>query len=125
MLFVGTILAPGGLTVSSALRAMGLNQEKRFHRYRRVLGCASWSSREVDRVLLHTEGQLDELRAVDWAVARLVRALQESGQLENTLIVYCTDNGFMLGEHGLMDKAAPYKRRRSRVTPSRQYFPYL
>jgi hypothetical protein len=37
VLLVGTILAPGKRTVSSALRAMGLDQEKRFHRYHRVL----------------------------------------------------------------------------------------
>src|SRR3712207_9456810 len=39
-------------TVSSALRAMGLDQEKRFHRYHRVLSHASWSSVEASRVLL-------------------------------------------------------------------------
>jgi len=52
VLLIGAILAPGRRTVSSALRAMGLNQEKRFHRYHRVLSRASWSSREVSRVLL-------------------------------------------------------------------------
>ncbi len=44
--------APGRRTVSSALRAMGLDQEKRFHRYHRVLSRASWSSRKVSCVLL-------------------------------------------------------------------------
>jgi DDE superfamily endonuclease len=38
--------------VSSALRAMGLDQNKRFHRYHRVLSRASWSSREASRILL-------------------------------------------------------------------------
>src|SRR5919106_3699241 len=52
VLLVGAILAPGGRTVSSALRAMGLGREKRFHRYHRVLSRASWSSRKVARVLL-------------------------------------------------------------------------
>jgi hypothetical protein len=52
VLLAGAILAPGGRTVSSALRAMGLDQEKRFHRYHRVLSRASWSSRKVSRVLL-------------------------------------------------------------------------
>jgi len=52
VLLAGTILAPGRRTVSSALRAMGLDQEKRFHRYHRVLSRASWSSREASRVLL-------------------------------------------------------------------------
>lgn len=52
VLLMGAILAPGRRTVSSALRAMGLAQEKHFHRYHRVLSRASWSSREVGRVLL-------------------------------------------------------------------------
>jgi hypothetical protein len=51
VLLIGAILAPGRRTVSSVLRAMGLDQEKRFHRYHRVLNRASWSSREVSRVL--------------------------------------------------------------------------
>ncbi len=33
----------------------------------------------------------------------------ETGQLENTFIVFCTDNGYMLGEHGLLRKSAPYE----------------
>src|SRR3712207_957204 len=52
VLLVGAILAPGRRTVGSALRAMGLDQEKRFHRYHRVLSRASWSSLEASRVLL-------------------------------------------------------------------------
>ena len=51
-LVAGAILAPGRRTVSSALRAMGLDQEKRFHRYHRVLSRANWSSREASGVLL-------------------------------------------------------------------------
>src|ERR671919_2344110 len=52
VLLIGAILAPGVRTESSALRAMGLDQEKRFHRYHRVLSRASWSSRKASRVLL-------------------------------------------------------------------------
>jgi len=52
VLLIGAILAPGARTVSSALRAMGLDQHKRFHRYHRVLSRASWSSLGVGRVLL-------------------------------------------------------------------------
>src|SRR3712207_7894624 len=52
MLLIGAILAPGKRTVSSALHAMGLSQEERFHRYHRVLSRARWSSRKVSRVLL-------------------------------------------------------------------------
>jgi hypothetical protein len=52
ILLAGAILAPGKRTVSSALRAMGLNREKRFHCYHRVLSRAAWSSREASRILL-------------------------------------------------------------------------
>jgi len=52
VLLAGAILAPGARTVSSALRAMCLDQHKRFHRYHRALSRARWSSREVSRVLL-------------------------------------------------------------------------
>jgi hypothetical protein len=52
VLLMGAILAPGRRTVSSALRAMGLDQHKPFHRYHRVLSRASWSSLEASRVLL-------------------------------------------------------------------------
>ncbi len=52
LLLAGAILAPGRRTVSSALRAMGLEQEKRFHRYHRVLSRDSWSGLEASRVLL-------------------------------------------------------------------------
>src|ERR671911_573338 len=52
VLIAGAILTPGKRTISSALRAMGLDQHKTFHRYHRVLSRAKWSSMEASRVLL-------------------------------------------------------------------------
>jgi hypothetical protein len=52
VLLMGAILAPGSPTVSSALRAMGLDRHERFHRYHRVLSHARWSSLKASRVLL-------------------------------------------------------------------------
>src|SRR5215213_5279042 len=52
VLVAGAILAPGKSTVSSALRAMGLEEERHFCRYHRVLSRATWSSREASRILL-------------------------------------------------------------------------
>jgi hypothetical protein len=54
VLLAGAILAPGKRTVCSALRAVGLEKERRFHRYHRVLSRASWSSREASRLLLES-----------------------------------------------------------------------
>src|SRR5215216_45169 len=52
VLIAGAILTPGKRTVSSALRAMALDQSKTFHRYHRVLSRAKWSSLEASRILL-------------------------------------------------------------------------
>jgi hypothetical protein len=52
VLLIGAILAPGKRTVTSALRVMGLSDEKHFQNYHRVLSRAIWSSLEVSRLLL-------------------------------------------------------------------------
>ena len=43
--------------------------------------------------------ELESLQAVDRAVARVVGTLERAGELEDTLIVLTSDNGFMHGEH--------------------------
>jgi DDE superfamily endonuclease len=52
ILLAGAILAPGRRTVSSALRAVGLDQQEQFHRYHRVLSRATWSPTKASHVLL-------------------------------------------------------------------------
>lgn len=46
--------------------------------------------------------------AIDEGVGKLIDALRETGQLENTLVVYTADQGYAMGEHGLNMKLAPY-----------------
>jgi N-acetylglucosamine-6-sulfatase len=45
--------------------------------------------------------RLESLLAVDEAVERIVAALDASGELGNTLIVFTSDNGYLAGEHRL------------------------
>jgi DDE superfamily endonuclease len=52
VLVVGALLTPGQRTVTAALRVMGLSGERQFQNYHRVLNRATWSSRELSRVLL-------------------------------------------------------------------------
>ena len=42
--------------------------------------------------------------SVDDSVGRLVDHLKASGQLDNTVIVFMSDNGLLNGEHGMVDK---------------------
>jgi arylsulfatase A-like enzyme len=48
------------------------------------------------------------LSAVDECVGRLLAALDETGFAANTVVIYTSDNGFYLGEHGLGDKRSAY-----------------
>lgn len=45
--------------------------------------------------------RLRMLAAVDDGVGELLKALERRGQLENTLIVFTSDEGYFYGEHGL------------------------
>lgn len=47
--------------------------------------------------------RLEALLAVDEGIARIVRELEASGELERTLIVFTSDNGFMQGDHRVVD----------------------
>ena len=47
-------------------------------------------------------------RGLDEGVGRVVAALKRTGQLDNTLIVYTSDQGFAWGQHGFTWKYAPY-----------------
>lgn len=49
------------------------------------------------------------LRAVDDAIARIIRALGDEGRLHNTLIVFISDNGTGVGEHRWTFKMDPHE----------------
>ncbi|HLE83295.1 MAG TPA: sulfatase [Thermoanaerobaculia bacterium] len=47
--------------------------------------------------------------ALDESVGRVLAYVEEAGLAERTLILYLSDNGFSLGEHGLIDKRHAYE----------------
>ncbi len=51
----------------------------------------------------------ETLMGVDDSIGRVLDYLEKNGLAENTLVVYMGDNGFMLGEHGLIDKRQAYE----------------
>nr|PMH84729.1 acetylglucosamine-6-sulfatase [Shewanella sp. 10N.286.48.B5] len=44
------------------------------------------------------------VKGVDDNIARLIETLKEIGEYDNTVIIYTSDQGMMLGEHDLQDK---------------------
>ena len=52
---------------------------------------------------------LKVLKSLDDEVGRLLDYLEEQGLLDNTLVVYASDQGFYMGEHGWFDKRFMYE----------------
>ena len=54
--------------------------------------------------------QLRTLYSVDDQVDRLMQHLQTRGELDNTLVIFTSDNGSLWGEHKLNSKFLPYRK---------------
>ena len=65
-------------------------------------------TRRGGRIARFRRQQLETLRAIDRMVAKIVHALEDTGRLRDTLIVFTSDNGYLWGEHRLVGKNAPY-----------------
>ncbi|MDH7601324.1 MAG: sulfatase [Armatimonadota bacterium] len=46
---------------------------------------------------------------IDESVGKVLAALDELGVTDNTVIAFAGDNGFFIGEHGMLDKRAAYE----------------
>jgi arylsulfatase A-like enzyme len=54
-------------------------------------------------------GMFRGLKAIDENVGKLLNELDRLGLTDNTVVVYSSDNGYYLGEHGLGDKRSAYE----------------
>ena len=53
--------------------------------------------------------QYRSLQAVDRAVDRLLGALEDTGRLDDALVIFTSDNGLLWGEHRWLKKEVPYE----------------
>lgn len=49
------------------------------------------------------------LAAIDESLGRVLTTLEEMGELDNTVIIYTSDNGYFMGEHTFLDKRLAYE----------------
>ena len=64
---------------------------------------ANWKFQRYMRDYMKTVKSLDD------NVGRVLNYLEENGLLDNTLVVYTSDQGFYMGEHGWFDKRFMYE----------------
>lgn len=95
------LVRPGGLTAEET-RAWDAYYEPRNAAFRR----AAPAGRDLVRwrYQRYMHDYLATVKAVDENVGRLLAELELQGLMENTLVIYSSDQGFFLGEHGWYDK---------------------
>lgn len=62
------------------------------------------SAATMQRVVAHTYGSV---RMIDDAVGRILDALDRHGLAEETVVIFTSDHGELLGDHGLLRKGPP------------------
>jgi N-acetylglucosamine-6-sulfatase len=67
-----------------------------------------WTSSQQKQASQKWVKSCKTLLAVDDAVGTVLTALEDTGRLGDTLIVYVSDNGYLFGEHRYFGKKVPY-----------------
>ena len=62
----------------------------------------------AENMRVHFEARVEALQSVDDLVEDVYEALESTDQLDNTLIVFASDNGYMFGNHRLEGKVRVY-----------------
>jgi arylsulfatase A-like enzyme len=97
-----------------------------YKQYKRIHDSASLAKFQFRRYM---EDYLRCILSVDDNVGRVLDYLDKNGLSENTIVIYTSDQGFYLGEHGLYDKRFMYDesfrtpmviRYPARITPKQQ-----
>ncbi len=74
-----------------------------------LLGAENSRKRAAWKYQRYMRDYLQSVQAVDDGVGRLLDGLDVEGLAENTMVVYTSDQGFFLGDHGWFDKRLMYE----------------
>ncbi|HTU16239.1 MAG TPA: sulfatase [Solirubrobacterales bacterium] len=71
---------------------------------------ARLTQNEITQLTLEYRKSIEALQSVDRGVKQIVDTLKETGKLNDTYIIYTSDNGFFLGQHRIhRGKLLPYE----------------
>ncbi|NHI15773.1 sulfatase [Microbacterium excoecariae] len=88
------------MTIADDMGADDLKQEVPEH----LRGEENRHARMSWKYQIYMRDYLQTVQSIDDNVGRLLDHLEEKGLAENTLVVYTSDQGFFLGDHGWFDK---------------------
>lgn len=90
---------------SPSTRSPAFNEDDVSDKHRSVRDQQKFSHKYVNRV---HRARIRSLQAVDEGVRDLIDTLRETGRLSDTVIVFSSDNGYLMGEHRLLRKTYAY-----------------
>ena len=70
---------------------------------------AQTAPRDPEHVRALRQGYYAAITHMDHQIGRLISALVEEGLWDNTVLLFCSDHGEMLGDHLLFQKAKPFQ----------------
>lgn len=94
-----------GVQLPAADNLFAVNDGTKSHR---STPYKAWGAKQVAAATSAHQKRLESLQSVDEGVRAAVRALKATGQLSNTVIVYTSDNGYLLGNHSKWGKLMSY-----------------
>ncbi len=88
-----------------------INMHWRQDIYRKLMASAPTEKKARTRAVYQQmiKGYMRLVASLDENVGRLLDYIDDAGLRENTMVVYTSDNGFFLGDHGLYNKMWMYK----------------
>ena len=100
------LIAPSGLSRRDSMRWLAYGDKGQFWSPNDTLNGEALKKWKYQKYI---KDYLRCVKGVDRAVGRLLDYLEENGLADNTLVVYTSDQGFYLGEHGWFDKRWMYE----------------
>ena len=64
---------------------------------------------DEEALKLNIAGYYEHIEAMDAQIGRVLEHLKETGEYDNTIVIYLSDHGDMLGSHGMVDKQIYYE----------------
>ncbi|NLT07755.1 MAG: sulfatase [Solirubrobacterales bacterium] len=99
----------GRFATAALPRPRGFGERNRSDKPKFMRRFAPLDAAAIARMTAEYRARQESLLAVDEAVDAIVRELEATGQLESTYLLFTSDNGYMLGEHGVSNgKMLPY-----------------
>jgi len=94
-----------GEAIKRATQKIGMRHTKFEEETRHLKG---WV-RKAQQYQIYMKKYLRCVASIDDNIGRVLNYLDESGLTEDTIVIYTSDQGFFLGEHGLYDKRFMYE----------------